>query len=488
MCSLSFSQQDKTGKSPLQLLAQTCSQIGADTSSNKLLGEKQNGGNSSNGQNGTINSSNGSSNAGDGGGNGSKGKNSRSPALIVTDAKPVSFKPYENSSSSAGKVTSRSSPGKPASVTSLSSPTPSNRSSSSPKMINGKSPSPSSHNNNNNNITKERSSSVNSAGNASAAVSSAASSSSSETTPVIRSGMEVLAGHPKDIPLGTFRFPSALDPSNNPAFRPPFGHSGIPGYPPTSLAAGLSAAATGGGVCRDPYCRDPTCPTAVYNAQIASLSAASSAGLPPGYAELLQAQKLSSMAASGMHHHHAAPTTTSSGSSGSASAAPSALAGPGGPYICNWMNGREGYCGKRHSSAEELLQHLRTHTNLSTTDSSSAAAAAMLNSQSAAAAAAAANMYPPSLLAAGLHRSYPGLGSLAAAASGRFHPYGKPGAGLPPSLGASLAGLGSLGGGIPPAPMPPSLAASLSSIYSNPASLYALYGSRLAGAGGSVLP
>merc|ERR1719213_1025990 len=46
----------------------------------------------------------------------------------------------------------------------------------------------------------------------------------------------------------------------------------------------------------------------------------------------------------------------------------SASLGPGGPYICNWMNGRD-YCGKRYSNAEELLVHLKTHTNLSTSDS-----------------------------------------------------------------------------------------------------------------------
>ena len=39
------------------------------------------------------------------------------------------------------------------------------------------------------------------------------------------------------------------------------------------------------------------------------------------------------------------------------------------------MNGRD-YCGKRYSSAEELLVHLKTHTNLSTSDMASSQAAA----------------------------------------------------------------------------------------------------------------
>merc|ERR1719429_971956 len=99
-------------------------------------------------------------------------------------------------------------------------------------------------------------------------------------------------------------------------------------------------------------------------------------GLPPGYAELFQAHKTSAAAA----------------------------ANGAGPYICNWMNGREGYCGKRHSSAEELLQHLRTHTNLSTSDSAmysaSAAAASRFHPYAAAVAAASAaksSVLPPSL-------------------------------------------------------------------------------------------
>ncbi|RWS17736.1 zinc finger protein Noc-like protein [Dinothrombium tinctorium] len=37
--------------------------------------------------------------------------------------------------------------------------------------------------------------------------------------------------------------------------------------------------------------------------------------------------------------------------------------------VCNWMNGTS-YCGKRFSSPEELLQHLKTHTNSSSSLSS----------------------------------------------------------------------------------------------------------------------
>merc|ERR1711981_788937 len=126
-------------------------------------------------------------------------------------------------------------------------------------------------------------------------------------------------------------------------------------------SSGAAASGPAGSVCRDPYCKDPTCPTAVYNAYVARLSApaglpaaaAAARGLPPGYLELLEAQKMASLGLS-----PSVPTSLAS----------SASLGPGGPYICNWMNGRD-YCGKRYSNAEELLVHLKTHTNLSTSDS-----------------------------------------------------------------------------------------------------------------------
>lgn len=247
--------------------------------------------------------------------------------------------------------------------------------------------------------------------------------------------------------------------------------------PPFS-APGSAAHAAAASVCRDPFCRDPACPTAVYNAQIATAAALS--GLPPGYAELLQAQKL------GL----GLPPTSIGASALNAAAAASAAAtsANGGPYVCSWMNGREGYCGKRHSSAEELLQHLRTHTNLSTSDSVSSLLSSSLYHQSglfsgspggSAAAAAAA--------ALGLHRGYGAVNNSAAAlgslsAANRFHPYSKPG-----SAGAAAAGggSGSSGSALPPTlglgglGLPPSLPPSLAAAYSPTAaaSLYAsLYG------------
>merc|ERR1712203_1245787 len=131
----------------------------------------------------------------------------------------------------------------------------------------------------------------------------------------------------------------------------------------------------------------------MYNAQLASM-VGSESGMSSGYLELFKAHQMAlAMAAA----------TGSNGSSGSSTTPATSAASGVGPYICNWMNGREGYCGKRHSSAEELLQHLRTHTNLSTNDSAmySASAAAAANFQ----------------------RSYGSALSSMNSAASRFHPY-----------------------------------------------------------------
>jgi len=410
----------------LQLLAQTCSQIGADVGGSKLLQDKSSSNNNNNSDgsktsNGVNNKKSPALVVSDGGRTSSSASStsSQSPPTVVPSSKPFSFKPYEPDN--VGKKLPAQSP-KAASVVSIS---PGISGSPRPR----KSPAADDHK--------------------PVTTSSSHSGSSNETTPVIRSGLEVLAGHPKDVPLGAYRHLAGLDPSN-PAFRPPFGL----GYPPNSLAASLASL----GVCRDPYCRDPTCPTALYNAQ-AQLASLSGAG---GYADLLKA-----------HQMAAALSAAQSGSSVGLTP-PNGLAGPGGPYICNWMNGREGYCGKRHNSAEELLQHLRTHTNLSTSDAAAAAASSsMLNS-----------LYSPGMFGgmqqsaaalANLHRAYGGaMAASNSLSASRFHPYAKPGASA-----ASLAGLG-----MPPGmgSLPPSLAA----LGYTPSSLYALYGSRLNGS--SVLP
>lgn len=115
------------------------------------------------------------------------------------------------------------------------------------------------------------------------------------------------------------------------------------------------------------------------------------------------------------------------------------------PYICNWIGGDAAYCGKRFSTSDDLLQHLRTHT------------ASMPESMSSMLNPATAGLPPTHPL---LQRTYP-TPPLSPLSGSRYHPYSKPSV-LPPSLHPSLAGL----------PMPhPSLAP-----YFSPYSLYGRLG------------
>lgn len=112
------------------------------------------------------------------------------------------------------------------------------------------------------------------------------------------------------------------------------------------------------------------------------------------------------------------------------------------PYVCNWIAGDAAYCGKRFGTSDELLQHLRTHT--------SSMPESMLNPVTA-------GLPPTHPL---FQRTYP-TPPLSPLSSSRYHPYSKPSL-MPPSLPPSLAGL----------PIPhPSLAQ-----YFSP---YSLYGPRL---------
>jgi len=438
-------------KSPLQMLAQTCSQIGAD--SGPKMADKQKSITS-----GELKSGKG----------GNQAPKSSSPTIIVSDggpgSKPVPFKPYEitkDGGGGGGKIESRKS-----SINSSEGGRGGGALGGSPLLGSG-SRSPGSGEN----------------GMSRTGTSPRTTSSSSETTPTLSSGMEILAGHPKDLPLGTFRPPgpagaaASLEAHLNPAFRlgsGALGAAGLPGFPSPSSVAGS--------VCRDPYCKDPNCPTAVYNAYMSRLSAAR--GLPPGYLELMEAHKMAALGLGGLGAASPPPPPTSL-----ASASAAAALGPGGPYICNWMNGRDArdYCGKRFTSAEELLVHLKTHTNLSASDSSlgglnasaAAAAAAAAASSSSAAYAGLLGAASASLMGARGAAGAPGgpvLPSSLSLGAGRYSPYQRPpGAPMPPSLSPMV---GTPGG------FPPSLAASLHPSFASlaagyPASLYALYGARL---------
>ncbi|XP_044740120.1 zinc finger protein Elbow [Chrysoperla carnea] len=185
-----------------------------------------------------------------------------------------------------------------------------------------------------------------------------------------------------------------------------------------------------------PVCRDPYCTGCSLNSHF--IATTTSAGGKPG----------GSCPAGCLQCDHA--KTGSNASSYAAAYAHAQLAALAAasqlPYVCNWIAGDANYCGKRFGSSDELLQHLRTHTNLASLPES------MLSAHS---------IPPPHPL---LHRTYP-TPPLSPLATARYHPYGKPSPLLPPSALASspLAGFS-----LPPHPgLPP---------YFSP---YSLYGPRL---------
>uniref|UniRef100_A0A1B0CTT5 C2H2-type domain-containing protein n=1 Tax=Lutzomyia longipalpis TaxID=7200 RepID=A0A1B0CTT5_LUTLO len=116
------------------------------------------------------------------------------------------------------------------------------------------------------------------------------------------------------------------------------------------------------------------------------------------------------------------------------------------PFVCNWIASDASYCGKRFGTSDELLQHLRTHTsNMSESMLTTAAATGL----------------PPTHPL--LQRTYP-TPPLSPLSTARYHPYSKASL-LPPTLPPpSLTG-------IPGLPPHPSLAQ-----YFSP---FSLYGPRL---------
>ncbi|XP_005089256.1 zinc finger protein Noc [Aplysia californica] len=230
-------------------------------------------------------------------------------------------------------------------------------------------------------------------------------------------------------------------------------------------------------VCRDPYCNN--CQLTVQNSHLSSNCNA------PGCAQCAHEKSLTSLSTLGLAGAPSAaaaaaaassmllPPFSSSTSLSSSMSALSSLhslyphsalvaAHQGLPYVCNWIAGND-YCGKRFSSSEELLQHLRTHTS-SMDVSNLAASYAGLGLPSALAAyphlAAPAPLSPNSL-----RRSYPTSLSPVSSLLGasRYHPYKSP-----------LSGVGAT----PPAPQsfPP-----VGPYYSP----YAIYGQRI---GAAVVP
>ncbi|KAK1882060.1 Zinc finger protein 503 [Dissostichus eleginoides] len=210
--------------------------------------------------------------------------------------------------------------------------------------------------------------------------------------------------------------------------------------PPSLMSASL---------CRDPYCLSYHCSSHLSGASSAncahdSAAAAAASALKSGYPLMYQTHPLH-----GVH--------PSAQSFGGHPLYPYGFMLPNDPlpHVCNWVSAN-GPCDKRFSSSEELLGHLRTHTAFAGTEkliSGYPGSSSLANA--AAAAAMACHMHMP-------HNGSPGSpGALALRAphhhlglSSRYHPYSK----SPLPTGA-------------PVPMPAATGA-----YYSP---YALYGQRL---------
>lgn len=292
-------------KSPLALLAQTCSQIGADTPGTKSLLAPLD--------------------------KTSKPKvetRDKSSPSSVTSCSPVtvksSFKPYDSAvkdltvPSNEEKISRVKTPSK--------APTPagrcsSNQSASSPRSSPSHRKTPASQELPATS-TPVSTSSHNSGG-------SPPTKSSSSSIPPISSSA-YLPGYPGPLPLDVMASSFLSHPLKA-------GLSPYLSYARMKNAAGSDTLV--------PVCRDPYCAGCQLNSHL--LSPGGKATCPAGCVQCEGKAPPGLLPAAAYAHAQLA-----------ALAAASQL-----PYVCSWIGGDATYCGKRFSNSEELLQHLRTHTS-----------------------------------------------------------------------------------------------------------------------------
>lgn len=291
-------------------------------------------------------------------------------------------------------------------------------------------------------------------------------------------------GVPIDVSTASHFHPAALAAHglSSKSAMPGHGLPGAHGVSPYTYARvkTSSGATTLVPICRDPYCTN--CQITMQNAQLTSASACAAGctqctheksalqvptSLPSGLSTSLGTVPVLSMGASGLPGASHLPSSLYSHAFGVL---------PGHhtmPYVCNWMAGSD-YCGKRFSTSEELLQHLRTHTSAADLASLSGLSAAYPASALAGLAAPSplchTAHYPGSLSPNSLRQAYPrSLSPNTLLAASRYHPYKSPLAAAFP--GASPSAAAQLG----------AVPAGLAHYYSP----YALYGQRL---GAAVAP
>jgi hypothetical protein len=445
-------------KSPLALLAQTCSQIGADSPNSKPLIPPLEKPTKTNKADTPREKASPAS---------SVGSNSVCDVVVKS-----SFKPYESCTRDktgspedrGGSASSGSRVRTPVSSIKSNNNTPgsnsgrcsSNHSASSPRSspagVGRKTPATSS----------ATSSSIGGQAVESAAVTTKAGSGESTavsrtvSSPITNSkvgftpGLLPASADPalKDIPLGTFK-PSTGLPVSTAAYLGGYPSAGTH-FPMDVMASSLmsphhqhlkpglspyigyarmktpSGADTLVPICRDPYCTGCQLSSHLLAASGAAAAAATGGKAPvsgtgpcPGGCAQCDHASAAAAGKSGSFlpgHHNPAAAAAYAHAQLAALAAASHL-----PYVCSWIAGDAAYCGKRFSNSEELLQHLRTHTNLTTSTSDSSATALSLLSTP--------GLTPSHPL---FHRTYP-TPPLSPLATARYHPYSKPPL-LPPSL------------------------------------------------------
>lgn len=295
-------------KSPLALLAQTCSQIGADSNSKSLLSQIDKNSNKKN-----------------------EPSREKSSPSSVTSCSPAavksSFKPYE---SCVIKSETTSEEKRPKSSSTKSHSTL--------------------------NLNGSRCSSKDSA----SSHRSASSPSSRKTPGTTDTSTRSPTNFSQSSLFSRTSEPLSLKKSEPPTSSPFLGYPGS--LPLDVLASNLMKQGgmnpylnysrlktTSGSESLVPVCRDPFCTGCQLNSH---LLGPSKGKCPPG---CTQCEKGSPYLPPG--HHNSTMAAAYAHAQLSALVAASQL-----PYVCSWVGGDASYCGKRYSNSDELLQHLRTHT------------------------------------------------------------------------------------------------------------------------------
>ncbi|XP_046672525.1 zinc finger protein Elbow [Homalodisca vitripennis] len=304
-------------KSPLALLAQTCSQIGADSPNTKSLLAP-------------LDKTTKKSDT----------PRDKSSPSSVSSCSPVnaksSFKPYDSAVKDLSTSEDKSSRVK----TPSKAPTPaqrcsSNQSASSPRASPGNRKTPASQEL----PATSRSESASHRSNSPQVKTSEAGGfkSGSSLPPITSSAF--LPGYPGSLPLDVM----ASSFLNHPL------KAGINPYLSYARMKTATGADTLVPVCRDPYCT---------GCQLSShlLSPGGKGACPAGCVQCEGKTPPGFLPSPG--HHTSAVAAAYAHAQLAALAAASQL-----PYVCSWIGGDATYCGKRFSNSDELLQHLRSHTS-----------------------------------------------------------------------------------------------------------------------------